>query len=138
MESMRKTVIALPVFLLMTGCGTFLARRGDPHAASLPHVYPATYLSGTFVVAPWSEGGGLDPMPYRLSLTAVGIVDTPISLLTDTLCLPFDAFLWLRDPSQLTLEERRHLRDTDLRQQRESDIVEPTPAGDVPKAAPAK
>jgi uncharacterized protein YceK len=101
-RNMTRILTTCVTFLLwmscLTGCGTFVARSGMLAAiGGPPRYYPATCLDATILVdlvVPEKTSGGF---PVRLGRSCLGLLDMPISLVTDTLWLPFD--IWAYEPS---------------------------------------
>ncbi len=93
---MKRVLIILLCFPFIIGCGTFLARSGlRSEISDIPRFYPATNVDGgiivgSFINEDWS------PWPRRIGLFCLGLVDFPISIVTDTVCLPLD--IWLYEP----------------------------------------
>ena len=78
--------LLLPI-ALTSGCGTFAARSGGwVDRSSLPKFYPATSLDAGMI-----SGRGAGDDKDKAGWALVGLVDLPFSLVTDTVCLPFDA-----------------------------------------------
>ncbi|MGT8859138.1 YceK/YidQ family lipoprotein [Enterobacter sp. 186315] len=72
---MKRIVIVALISMFLSGCGTFVSR--DPFFKK-PGVYPATRFD--------AEGIEELEFPYPLFLA----LDMPISLITDTLLIPYD------------------------------------------------
>jgi uncharacterized protein YceK len=123
---MKKMILMLAMVPLLTGCGTFLARTPWRDEGILPRYYPATAVSGYCVAMPFmSEDRTHKPWPQRTLVGMMGIVDLPISLVTDTICLPYDAFIYRGRAyhDTMTLEERREIRDAALREQEKANTT---------------
>lgn len=125
---------ALLALMIITGpgCATMSSRHELWPWES--RVYPAIRADGKafWVFASGQAGMTLTPSPWgRLACRTIVplcyLVDMPVSLVTDTLMLPVDVYQtdWqqVRDrehQQNLTLEDRRRIRDDNLRQQEES------------------
>lgn len=113
---MKKVIVLLLIVPLLTGCGTFFARTGwRDEASDIPRFYPAAALDCGMMCI-WHN----DPSVARKSLwrkllwSSVGLIDLPISLVTDTVCLPFDIWNYhAREEcwDDNTLEERHENRN---------------------------
>lgn len=83
MKNTIKFASMIAVALSLSGCGTLFGRSGVPsfypNELSSPQtgVYPATQLDGKFLQTPF---------------LILGLIDLPISLVTDTLLLPVDIY----------------------------------------------
>lgn len=83
MKSGSKFISIVAVTLLLSGCGTLFGRSGIPsfypNELSGPQrgIYPATQLDGKFL---------------QSRFLILGLIDLPISLVTDTLMLPVDIY----------------------------------------------
>ena len=95
MNAMRTVLILGLVLSVVTGCGTFIARTPwREECGGLTRVYPATWVDYDLavrrgIVDHYETGSRV---PERLGNVCVGVLDTPISLVTDTLCLPVDLY----------------------------------------------
>ena len=87
-------IVMLVPFL--SGCGTFMARTPWRElGGGLPRYYPATAVSGYCVAMPFLSAERSSKSWQELTLfSAMGVVDLPISLVTDTIALPYDAFIY--------------------------------------------
>ena len=100
---MRKIWILLLVVPALNGCGTFVARTGWRTEVHLPKLYPATAEDIRNI-----RRGAVDPYNIgytageRIGMFVGGVLDTPFSLITDTLCLPYD--LWIAHEKDQTCE----------------------------------
>jgi uncharacterized protein YceK len=131
---MNRSLYLLALLPLITGCGTFIARTGNPDAGTLWRFYPATGVDGALLTAPCNPNEEWGSMPRRVGATCIGLVDLPISLVTDTICFPFDLADYVRK-RLLTLEQRQQMRDETLRERQGERIVEPaTPPYSEPAA----
>ena len=84
----------------LSGCGTLVARVGFPDGSSdIPQYYPATVVDAQLIFSPFyllivepSEiyEDDLTTLPRALLACLVGVVDLPISLVSDTICIPLD------------------------------------------------
>lgn len=91
-------LIALSV-LINSGCASIVCRSGFEKKPT--SVYPATVLDAEQIVKPtsgsnWGDGGDR-PLPPRwhpnsIFSLVVCIIDLPISIVVDTLLLPFDIY----------------------------------------------
>ncbi len=121
---MRKMIIIL-ILPFLTGCGTFFARTGWRHEGSgIPRFYPATYIDGALIVSPTNQHNeGRDSYSRRIGLFGLGLLDLPFSLVSDTLCIPWD--IWNYQPRDQTwdedkIEQQRAIRDSNLIKQNKS------------------
>lgn len=88
----RMTMVLL-LSLAVAGCGTIATRR--PHALEPRHVYRATAFDCRNledVVSPKHGATGINSMIFRTLVGVFVLVDVPISLTTDTACLPWDIY----------------------------------------------
>lgn len=106
---MKLAWIASLLIPLVSGCGTLVARTGymNEGRECAPY-YPATVIDCGFM------GNAFDQedrtFSDRVELMGLGVVDFPISLVIDTICLPYDAgreFIEWRRWS-LSTEESQH------------------------------
>lgn len=96
---MKKILIIIAMLPFLSGCGTFVARTGWRNECSgIPRYYPATVVDAQIIAAPFNLDAELSSLPRRLFGCLVGIVDLPISLVTDTVCIPLD--IWSYEPRQ--------------------------------------
>ena len=85
-------------FMLISSCATAFVRTDSSDKPE--HVYPATAFDAQFI---WEAGIKGEPLivamknpekkngiPIRIIYTVGGIIDLPISLIIDTVLLPFD------------------------------------------------
>jgi uncharacterized protein YceK len=93
MRIQNRVFILLFCVPILSGCGTFVARTGwRAESPYLTRVYPATSWDYHLAVRLGlldryqSERSGIE----RAGMFCLGIADLPISLLTDTVCLPMD------------------------------------------------
>ncbi|MFA6172798.1 MAG: YceK/YidQ family lipoprotein [Kiritimatiellales bacterium] len=92
---MKKMMFVLFLLPLLTGCGTFFMRTGWRNELSdVPRFYPASYMDGVLLIAPCNPNFAEKSMPSRLGMTCIGLVDLPISIVTDTLCIPLDIWVY--------------------------------------------
>lgn len=128
---MKQMMFILVLVPFLSGCGTFIARSQWRDEGIMPRYYPATAFSGYCVAMPFlSEERTHKPLPKRALIGVVGVVDLPVSLVTDTICLPYDAFIYRgradhNKPSRenrqaIRREQGRNIRDSRLRNQEES------------------
>lgn len=128
LDNMRKLIIALALVTLLSGCGTFIARTDWRHeGGGIPAFYPASYVDGALLVSSCNPEIDGRSLPRRVGVGLLGVVDLPVSVVTDTLCLPLDIRDYFgsdqterKGEDGLTLEQRRQLRDADLREQAKS------------------
>lgn len=94
-------LILAPLLLACTGCGTILARNAltaydfeDPTKRIVAPVYPATVIDAGYISASVSGHYGDKKISAgdRVVVCFGVILDIPISLTTDTLCLPYDIY----------------------------------------------
>ena len=78
---------------MCSGCATYVARSDGGafflYGETLPKCYPATYYDGSLIGESFTTK---DPSYAGRFFICIGsVVDLPISLVTDTLILPYDA-----------------------------------------------
>ncbi|MEI6564092.1 MAG: YceK/YidQ family lipoprotein [bacterium] len=98
--TVRQTTMLLLLIggaLLLTGCGTIVARNSHP-CGSNPY-YPATQWDvmtirsgGGLFVGPPGGSPGVPHVVGWLLIVPLHILDLPVSLATDTICLPSDCY----------------------------------------------
>ena len=90
MRRVRTFVVALTA-LYCAGCGTIIVRSGAAHDVNRP--YPATRVDAQ-VVSVWGEdhNSGDIGQEYLRFAAPFFLLDFPVSIITDTLCLPWDLF----------------------------------------------
>ena len=76
------------VILLLSGCGTLFGRSG------VPSLYPNDFTSPQSGVYPAVQ---LDWKFMQTPFLILGLIDLPISLVTDTLMLPVDVYNMHKD-----------------------------------------
>ena len=87
-----KKIIILVLAITMSGCATYARRVNHPEFG---HLYPATRLNVNTLRHPNNKGAiGEDWWLFRLIM----ILDTPISLTTDTALLPIDILVKIFRP----------------------------------------
>ena len=93
---MKKTVMLIVLAISMTGCSTFYTRCLCGGYRETP-IYPATTGNWTAIVSIVYETVS-HPMSCSCWATFIGLplmlIDTPISIAVDTLCLPHDIYTW--------------------------------------------
>ncbi len=118
----RRVICCAIIAILSNGCATALRLQSHDRAtaAQMTGVYPATKCDAVVLAIGCTDLMNLDgPVPVsqqillRPILVVGGIIDLPISIVCDTLLLPYD-----------------------LTKHKKQDVAQPTPAGDVLKAAP--
>jgi uncharacterized protein YceK len=96
---MQKLILTIAMLPLLSGCGTFVARTGWRHeVAGIPQYYPATVVDAQFIASPFyilidspsDYYESPSTLPRVILGCLVGVVDLPISLVTDTVCIPVD------------------------------------------------
>jgi uncharacterized protein YceK len=103
MKKVLQNIAAALVAASVSGCGTMM--RPVMKEDNNVRVYPATRFDGEFIGAAVvgkpvlgmdSEGGWepLNRVVWSSAQLVCGLVDLPISLVIDTVCLPYD--LWTR------------------------------------------
>ena len=86
--------IGLVAILSLTGCGTLVTRVGGGGRADY---YPATIAdvsiisSGGGIYAYGDCNNGFGPVVGWLVVVPLHLIDLPISIVIDTICLPYDA-----------------------------------------------
>ena len=98
MVAMRKVLLLVLVFPLLAGCGTFVARTPlREECGGLTRVYPATWADIDLVLihGAFAHYETETRASQKIGLFCIGVLDTPISLVTDTLCLPVDVYYLL-------------------------------------------
>ena len=115
---MKKIMFMALIAPFLSGCGTFMARTQWREMGGLPRYYPATAVSGYCVAMPFLSAERSSKSWQKRTLISVGgVVDLPISLVTDTIALPYDAFSY---HDTLSSKEGRTIRDAHVREQEES------------------
>lgn len=116
-------MLILPV---LSGCGTYAGRMMRTAESDLPRFGPAMYFDGSMVAASFRRDNDLT-VTKRVAILGAGLVDLPISLITDILFLPLDIWDYpaayraeIRRQKNLTLEQRREIRDAHIREQEKS------------------
>ena len=86
-------LILVSVLLCCSGCGTFFVRSEGggffTQNEKLPRCYPATYIDGSFIGESFTHHKV--PIGERCIGCVGAVIDLPVSLVTDTLILPYDA-----------------------------------------------
>lgn len=96
---MKRVLLIFFCLSFLTGCATLIARTplremGD---ADFPRSYPATYMDSMGLVDSFRPNGpykGAFEWPLRIGSAILLLVDFPISIVTDTICLPLDILLY--------------------------------------------
>lgn len=95
---MKKVIFLILLVPFLAGCGTYFARSGWRNESSdIPRFYPATAMDYG-MMSIWRD----NPNTQRKSVgtkilwSSVGLIDTPISIVTDTICIPLD--IWAYEP----------------------------------------
>jgi uncharacterized protein YceK len=115
---MKRMMFIVMLVPFLSGCGTFMARIQWREMAGMPRYYPATAFSGYCVAMPFLSAERSSKSWQELTLISViGVVDLPISLMTDTIALPYDAFIY---HDTLSRKEGGTIRDAHVREQEES------------------
>jgi len=81
-------LLALACALCANGCGTTTARQFKGNMAFFPKCYPATSFDASFISTPFHGSG--HSFGTTLGCCAFGVADLPISIVTDTVLLPYD------------------------------------------------
>lgn len=109
---MQKFLAALLAIFVLSGCGTIAARVRD--TAPDVKVYPAAtadavlfYLACCtgFIHMEGKQSLGTT-VAFRTVVPILAIVDTPISLVTDTIFLPYDLYVWSSDSNDVELSDK--------------------------------
>ena len=113
---MKKTVMLIVILSLsMTGCSTFFTRCFCGGCRETP-IYPATTGNVTAIVSIVCETVS-HPMSCSCWATCIGLplmlIDTPISIAVDTICLPHDIYTW---PQWRAVREKQLKLQDDARQ----------------------
>jgi uncharacterized protein YceK len=78
--------------ILATGCGSLLGRIDEPMGSrSTPAFFPGAYLDAQFISSPFRKDKDWSAAK-KAGLCTIGLIDMPLSVATDTVLLPFDAF----------------------------------------------
>jgi uncharacterized protein YceK len=93
---MTKPLLLLALIpALLSGCGTFIARTAFREESHPPRYYPATCIDGYGISRPFYRDSYRDSLgPKAVAVSLGSLVDLPISLATDTLCLPLDIWAY--------------------------------------------
>ena len=95
---MKNIFCIVVISILISGCGT-IVREDIKHDTNMP--YPATTLDGGLIIASFSptppgSGEGFNwydgSLLMRTVIFGCSIIDLPISLVVDTILLPYDIF----------------------------------------------
>lgn len=94
---MRYVIILLLFVPFLSGCGTFFARTGwRAESPFMTKLYPATSWDYHFAVrlgvTDYHRTGR--SINERIGNVCMGVLDAPISIITDTVWLPFDFILY--------------------------------------------
>jgi hypothetical protein len=110
---MKMRLFVLLNIFILTSCATTVVRTGFPHSLSkhdqeLMRFYPATILDGGSIYLALSPGLEKEPIlesvwKRRVILFIGGLIDMPFSLISDTVILPYDIYLFVKRPDD---EER--------------------------------
>jgi uncharacterized protein YceK len=97
-RNILRLLATLTILATMDGCGTIC--RNEFKEAESVQVYPATRYDSFVIVDMGLKGGVAVGFPEDYTVlhyiigcplaVVLGLVDLPISLITDTLCLPYD------------------------------------------------
>ena len=94
---MRTCMLVLLFGLAMTGCATVAARSSQHGEKQTSGVYPATRMDAGMIATPFDPDAKDEPAGRRWGRCGLGLIDLPVSLISDTVCLPYDL---LADESQ--------------------------------------
>lgn len=83
----RLLLAAVAACGLLAGCATWQVRV-EGHVWQ--PIYPATCVDAGVVALYWTEFG----WPAGLMITPLALLDLPFSLVSDTVCLPYDLVVW--------------------------------------------
>ena len=85
--------------VLSSGCGTFVERFPLDSHPKPPICYPATCFDGQLIAGPFiPDNYETSGFPKLAGCMLIGIVDLPISLAIDTVCIPYDIYVWEHPP----------------------------------------
>jgi hypothetical protein len=106
---MKTRFFILLSFFILTSCATTVVRTGFPHPLSeddqeLMKFYPATIMDGSAIyiaVSPGLEEESILKSVWkrRVFLFIGGLIDMPFSLISDTVLLPYDIYIFLKRPN---------------------------------------
>ena len=87
-------MLTVLVLCFCAGCGTYVARSKNgkffTYGEILPRCYPATYVDGALIGGSFTTQDPDISGAARCASFIGGVVDMPISVVTDTLGLPYD------------------------------------------------
>jgi len=127
---MKRILLIIIVAPLFSGCMSAMSRAYRDDDKSIPRFYPGVCTDGYLVTLPFRHRDNEShSFAGRLGFACAGLVDLPLSIFFDTALLPID--IWAYHPrdqnwDDKTLEERRELRDAQLRKQEKS--IQPSDA----------
>jgi uncharacterized protein YceK len=85
---------AVCCFFLISGCGTYIGRskqgRFFTYDEKVPRCYPATYVDGALIGESFEKKNRDISVGGRCAACLGGVIDLPLSLVIDTLVLPYD------------------------------------------------
>jgi len=126
---LKAIILLLMLALLLSGCASAMSRAFRQESPDIPRYYPGIYLDGLFISTPFRHDDN-DSLPVRVGVACGALIDLPLSAIFDTIFLPVDIWayepqkeepeVFRSSPQQLTLEQRRQLRDAYLREQEKS------------------
>lgn len=92
MKNLIQIAVLISLAAMETGCGTILA-RSDGGVWDSPRLYPATQVNAEFLGVIGEEPNSGDiGQQLACAVSPLFLLDLPISIATDTLCLPFDIY----------------------------------------------
>ena len=97
---MKKSIIIFTLLpVILSGCGTINARM-PLDSTSRTRFYPATCFDGQMIGAPFiPDNYDTSGFPKLAGCLLMGVIDLPISLVTDTICIPVDIWAY-KQPNQ--------------------------------------
>lgn len=94
-RSVTHSILAVIIAALCSGCGTIIGRSGVRNVVyqeKIPDCYPATYCDGVLIGQSFTTNKNPNASVGMRCIVCVGsVVDLPVSIVFDTILLPFDA-----------------------------------------------